>query len=140
MNNDVSSSPCKKALVDTSILIYFVEQNIDLLELFLQDEICQLVITTHVLEELKYMATTAKGDKSRKARVALEVLREKISLHPALFALRYYPFNLPTDDLLVEVAASGRYIILTADKILKNKAAKRGIDVLFLRKSSKKLT
>jgi len=86
------------------------------------------------------MATTAKGDKSRKARVALDVLREKISLYPALFALRYYPFNLPTDDLLVEVAASGRYIILTADRILKNKAAKRGIDVLFLRKSSKKLT
>lgn|GEM_PF-3466391 len=134
------SSPCKKALVDTSILIYFVEQNIDLLELFLQDEICQLIITTHVLEEIKHMAITAKGDKSRKARVALDVLREKISLYPALFALRYYPFNLPTDDLLVEVAASGRYIILTADRILKNKAAKRGIDVLFLRKSSKKLT
>lgn len=131
--------PCKKAIIDTSIILYFAEHKIDFLELFLQDEICLVIVTTHVLNELRYQAAAGKGARARKAKLALELLREKILAHPTLFALKHYSVSKPTDDLLIEVALAGRYTLLTADKVLRNKAMSKGVNVLFLLKSRRKL-
>lgn len=101
-----------KLVLDTSALIYIIEQRINV-EQLLEHEV---YIPTAVEEELRLLAT-----RNRKARVALELLQ--------LLRPKRYNKERPADRAVLEAAQELGAVLVTGDSALVKKARALGIPV-----------
>lgn len=121
--------------------MYLAEKGLDLLDvLFEREDVCRVVVPSAVLSELKHLSLSSRGAKARRAKLALKLLEEVLKRHPKLFEVLDCEVGKDVDKSLVDLAFKEGYILATADRNLKKNALQAGVEVLFLRRSTGRLS
>lgn len=131
-----------KVVVDTSVLIYIVEEKADPIDVLMGSEhpVCRVLIPDIVLGELKKLASKGRSRKASAAASALLLASTLLSKNPDFFqSLSTGREGCSTDLALIAVAKENGFAIATADKSMKNLAEAEGVKVLFLIEAKKKL-
>ena len=123
-----------QVLPDTNFLIYLAEYK----KLHLLDELAlthDIVLLTHVFNELEKIALTGKYSDRQAAKLVLDFIEEMVKQNK--LAVVEYAKNLTADQALLKYAITHKAYIATHDKALKQKARKHNIKILCLRNKAK---
>lgn len=131
-----------KVILDTSILIYSVNLKLDLVTEIkeLLEGTQELIIPSAVLNELGRVASYS-GKRGIEARIALEIVEELLKkrvLNILNLDTKMSKLN-DVDKLLIHLCKQLNAYLATADLKLKKEAVKRGVKVIYPRKSKMKL-
>ena len=116
-------------LLDTSIIMHALDRNVDLLGSIYEAVMgpVSICVPRAVLEELRRLAVSGSASKRRKARVALSYIESRKERLSVIETPRG-----PVDEVMLETAEALGAIIATSDTKLRREAVKRGLRVLFL--------
>jgi len=129
-----------KVILDTSILMYSVNLKLDLvIEIKeLLEGAQKLIVPSMVIDELRSIASHL-GKRGSEAKITLKLVEELLS-KGTFHMLDVKADNInDIDRLLLNLCERMGAYLATADLRLKKKAIKRGIKVIYPRKSKRKL-
>lgn len=123
-------------LLDTSVIIHALDLGVDIVDKIYEavDGPVEVCVPDAVLRELERLARLGSATKRRKARVAmmyLERRRDRVKVVEA-------PQG-PVDEAILRAAEAMGAIVATSDASLRRRAARRGLRVLFLWDSRKRV-
>lgn len=123
-------------LLDTSIIIHALDRNVDLISSIYEAVVgpVDICVPRAVLDELHRLAVSGSASKRRKARVALSYIESRKERLKIIETPRG-----PVDKVVLETAEMLGATIATSDTELRREAVKRGLRVLFLWDSRKKV-
>jgi len=117
----------KRALLDTSYILYCLEVHRDPLDLARTVEgVSDVYIPLYVMDEL-YALTRGRGRRSRLAAVAVNVL-ERLHSRGGVKVIDP-PIMGDVDSSLLLLAMECSFVLLTADRGLKQRARSAGVEV-----------
>ncbi len=105
-----------KVILDTNFLIIPYTMGIDIFsELERICGVCDLYIVDKTMDELTNIINTQKGKDRDAAKIALSLIENK-----GIISLKTEK-NKIVDDLIVDIAENGEFIVATNDKELRNR-------------------
>ncbi|GEM_PF-1842290 len=117
----------RKAVLDTSALIYLLENRQDPVDVVRSLEgVRDIYVPSYVVDELKRLATGASGRRRRLARVALKYV---INASRSNLVKIVEMGEGSVDDLLLRDAEEKGLVIVTADMGLRRRAVEKGLEV-----------
>lgn len=114
----------KTVILDSSAVMMLFEFSIDL-----EDELTRLlgrfhvVVPTPIIKELRYLSEHGKGKKRLIAKPALELIKKYEIIDE----------KGAGDDSVLSLAQKLNGIVVTNDRVLKNRVKKTGLRIIFLR-------
>jgi len=129
MNNKIIIQKMRKILLDTNFLLIPYQFSVDI---FTQiDKISmfeyKIFILDKTLEELKKIVEEQKGKNKDAAKIALKLISIKN------IEVIKSNSNKKTDDIILDIASKGDYIVATQDKDLKSRLINHSIEVIVLK-------
>ncbi|AKG38904.1 hypothetical protein MA03_06065 [Infirmifilum uzonense] len=122
--------------------MYIVEKRLNPIEVLFPAEkpICHVVIPDVVHNELQKLSADKASKKGVIAASAIILVEQILKTNPNLFSyIKIAGTHEDIDSVLIGEARLRGYILATADREMKKRAEKMGVEVLFLRRAKGRL-